>query len=363
VVQDAAKQGMIEILSGESKGQEFFFYKARQIKEEFSIPDTEAQEIAKSSIIKKISGIGQTSRDKFDDALKIIDEFSVPEAVVQDAAKQAMIHKIDYGNGIPHVLEIKEEFSVPEAVVQDAAKQGVIKILSDGRIDESLQIIDKFSIPEAEVEEVLSTHIKKSILEGKLNLILPYFDKFPDNVLNNLESEYHLLSYREDLDIESTEIYNQYRNLKQENDEIQLAGFIEKIKSIIGTMNETTELSEEVREATYYLSLVKKVYPESNYSQYKKNAEISDRNQDIEHLKFDSEGYEIKMSGIIGYERTEPVTPGALENYQHRVQQIQEISVNEQLFNEHILAMAQKAEIPEIIDNMLLYVMLYNIYL
>ena len=201
-----------------------------------------------------------------------------------------MIFRIKSGS--VDVFKIKEKYSLPDEVlqsseVQSAAKQGLIKSLSRGYADGALKIKEAFSLPDQEVREPFCDFIEKSIAANKLGLVLSNFDRFPSGVLKELEPKYFLISYRNDLMLESGEIYSQYRALKQAGDEIQIAGFIEKIKDAMDSLMSSQAQKQEITEMEQYQTLVEITYPNhaNNWTNFRSNESCADRSADIEQFK------------------------------------------------------------------------------
>ena len=156
-VQDAAKQGMIEWLS---KCYSRIIGEAKKIKEEFNVSEETTQQAAKQGMINLLSMGDRNGVDNIDITMKIKEEFNVPEEIVQQAAKQGMINLLSRGD-MNRTIEIKEEFNVPEEIVQQAAKQGMINLLSGGYVNYATEIKEEFNVP----EEAFWDAIKQGIIE------------------------------------------------------------------------------------------------------------------------------------------------------------------------------------------------------
>ncbi|MBU4370198.1 hypothetical protein KKG58_05650, partial [Patescibacteria group bacterium] len=134
------------------------------------------------------------------------------------------------------------------------------------------------------------------IKQEKLLPILTNLDVIPESALRLLESKYFLLTYKQNLALASEEIYNQYRKLKQEGDEIQLAGFIEKIKSQIESLISNKPQNPEISKQEHYQDLVQAVYPNhaDNWTNYENNESCPDHSGDLEKFEI-KDVYEIDL--------------------------------------------------------------------
>ncbi|XOU94562.1 MAG: hypothetical protein ACNFW9_00685 [Candidatus Kerfeldbacteria bacterium] len=278
-VQDEAKEAMIRRLSNSNIDE------AIEIKDKFPIPEVEAINIAKEVMIEYLS------EGYIDRAIEIKDKFSLPDEVIQSpevqaAAKEVMI-KILFEGNIDLAIKIKDKLSIPEVEVIKIAKAAMIKRLSNGYIDSAIKIKDKLSIPEVEAQKIFSTYIKQYLVEGRLNLVLSNLDRFPENSLKSLEAEYHLLGYRDDLNLQSEEIYIQYIRLKDNKDEIQVVGFVEQIRDSINSLISSGEQGPEITEMENYKALIKVTYPNhaNNWTDYDSNESCTDCSADLEQFK------------------------------------------------------------------------------
>ncbi|MBU4332136.1 hypothetical protein KKD20_03375, partial [Patescibacteria group bacterium] len=283
-IQEAAKSGMIKGLLTKT-----WFNDALRIKENF-LSDEIAGEVCKQVMIKDLG------RGNIDNAIKIKEKFNLPEEAVQDAAKQEMIRRLDDGM-IDYAVEIKEKFNLPEEIItspeiQDAAKQGMIVCFRYGNINDTLRIKEEFKLPDQE----LAQGIEEIIKQEKLLPILTNLDVIPESVLRLLENKYFLLTYKQNLALASEKIYNQYRKFKQEGDEVQLAGFIEKIRSQTESLISNEPQSSEISKQEYYQDLIRAVYPNHAESRtdYENNESCPDRSGDLEKFEI-KDVYEIDL--------------------------------------------------------------------
>ncbi len=73
-----------------------------------------------------------------------------------------------------------------------------------------------------------------------------------------------------------------------------------------------------------YKLFCREVYPERNYNSYKFLDEYKDRSEDLDPYKFDKNGYEMKLDGILGYKILEGQTSNEdlLKEYSTRIESI-----------------------------------------
>jgi len=126
--------------------------------------------------------------------------------------------------------------------------------------------------------------------------ILSNLSDIPPEVLNALEKDYSLQSYKNDLGIPSAEIYQKYIELKKNKDDMLLQGFIAENKRFVSSMI-GSEHFDESRKAPYYKDFVEMMYPNNStsWTTYEKNERCEDRTQDIANYKFPKQGYSIEL--------------------------------------------------------------------
>ena len=75
--------------------------------------------------------------------------------------------------------------------------------------------------------------------------------------------------------------------------------------------------------------LCRYVYPQRNYNTYKNINEYKDRSEDLELYKFDKDGYEMRLSGVVGYniKKGQEKNPEILSKYQGRLQKIERLAM------------------------------------
>lgn len=108
--------------------------------------------------------------------------------------------------------------------------------------------------------------------------------------------------------------------------------FLENVQKNISTVakNESVNFSHK---EDYYTYILKQVYPERNYNTYKNLSEYTDRTKDLDKYKFDRNGYELKLSGVLGYKMKEGATSDEkiIDEFSKRIDFIKDIATNEKL--------------------------------
>lgn len=80
--------------------------------------------------------------------------------------------------------------------------------------------------------------------------------------------------------------------------------FFEKIKNDIDTLAENIP-ADFSKNKEYYEYVVREVYPTRNYNTYKNIDQYEDRSSDLNKYIYDKNGYDIKISGVVGYKLKE----------------------------------------------------------
>ena len=89
-----------------------------------------------------------------------------------------------------------------------------------------------------------------------------------------------------------------------------------------------------------YKLLCKYVYPQRNFNTYKNIDEYKDRSKDLKNYKFDKDGYEMRLSGVVGYniKKGQERNPEILSKYQGRLQKIERLAMTKDNILEFINA-------------------------
>ena len=162
-----------------------------------------------------------------------------------------------------------------------------IKLIEVGEGDLVAESLDKFQGLDQEIAFRL---IESGYLQQVLN-------NLEDSFLDTQEDNFFLKAYKSELGLPSKDIYDKYLELKQAGDEIQLVGYIEKIKDQVDTLISSKEQDENITEQENYKELVELVYPNhvGAWTDFDSNEACPDRSSDLERFKI-KDVYEIDLS-------------------------------------------------------------------
>ena len=109
--------------------------------------------------------------------------------------------------------------------------------------------------------------------------------------------------------------------------------FNQKIKSDIVSLckNEPANFSKDEK---YYKSILETVYPRRNYDSYQFLKQYEDRSHDLDKYIFNKDGYELKLSGVLGYKvkDNEKTDPEIIKVFSEHISRIKSLAQNENLF-------------------------------
>ena len=344
-VQEAISKASSELLK-RGRVDSFILVCAELGQKEFAknlMKQPEQQRLLQDAIVVATEG-GRWQRSEFNDALLLLeDKEFVNSERFQEVAVLRLSHRMYQCNDAvsSNLLEQLNEFiakaNLSEEKVAKAAVNAVQLALDARNIETTVYIQKKWNVPIGDIQK----HLKKAVDDAfmsesygfavsifseksfkltiseladpiKLRLsdeieklsILRNIDIFPENVLQSIESEFFLLSYRKDLDIPSVKIYNEYLRLKKQNDDIQLRGYVEGIKSAMDALISSKPQDQSISQAEHYEELIELVYPNhsNNWTNFEKNESCADRSSDLDGLnikpvyKIDlSDGVEMKL--------------------------------------------------------------------
>jgi len=139
----------------------------------------------------------------------------------------------------------------------------------------------------------------------------------------------------------------QYRESKTWGNEEE---WIARMKSMSDNMSHARTVNASEKGTPEHRILVEHTYPKSNYSRYDENRKLGDRNDDLKGFTFNKDGYPMVMSGVMGYERTQPRQVGALEAYQRRIDGIKNMASNQDAVFDAINKMRERASLPSFVE-------------
>lgn len=213
--------------------------------------------------------------------------FRSPEARV--AARKGLMKQLVSGEQ-SEVIALRDAFSLQDDMTQaDARSAALISIEGDfqqGRIAPALSLARLVSLPDKDIVAAMS-----ELLQGaRFSRILPELSIIPEGVLRLLDRQYFLLQYRDELNIDSMPIYEEYVRFKKGGDHVKLRGFIHQIQERIdGLMSSKTE-PESMRNEPYYHDLIQHVYQNNagDWTTFESNESCPDRTVDLKNYKIEN---------------------------------------------------------------------------
>lgn len=135
---------------------------------------------------------------------------------------------------------------------------------------------------------------KKTTKKHELYEFWPALDK---KTREKYDEKYHFSTYFEDLGIKNEKIYQEYLSLKESNDEINLRGYIGKIKTEMEEVISSDQQPEDIIEKENYKILVQHVYPNNTTgrAQFDGIESCTDRSEDLKGFRI-KDKYEITLS-------------------------------------------------------------------
>lgn len=112
--------------------------------------------------------------------------------------------------------------------------------------------------------------------------------------------------------------------------------FIKKFNEYVENISKNKII--ECSDSEEYRMACEVVYPKRNYDTYQYIDEYKDRSEDLKKYKFNKNGYEIRISGVVGYRIKEGSKKDAqlLLKYKQRIKEIEELSKSERNIFEFI---------------------------
>lgn len=108
--------------------------------------------------------------------------------------------------------------------------------------------------------------------------------------------------------------------------------FFEKIHEDIRDIAKNEPVDPSI-EKDYYRYIVEEVYPKRNYDTYKNMDEYEDRSHDLDKYTFEKNGYEMKLSGVLGYRLKDGAVSNdqIIDEFSNRIDTIKSIATIESL--------------------------------
>lgn len=128
---------------------------------------------------------------------------------------------------------------------------------------------------------------------------------------------------------------NKFKNLNNFDESIleTRREFLEEFKKNTSIISKNQPIF--IEDKATYKNICQSVYPKRNYNTYQYIDEYKDRNEDLDSYTFNKEGYQMRLSGVVGYKIKDSYSKNEelLSNYQNRIKNIKNLAIN----NENIV--------------------------
>lgn len=244
------------------------------------------------------------SNGEIDSAVELIEffekrninfELTKPEIFLrcQEGLEKRLIERhFDYVEKIINFATKKEiKFNLT-----DACQKSLEYFLSKEWIFDEYKEIIKFA-EKKNISLDIAKAIDRIIINGNIKPIIACLGKIPNDILELLEKKHFLLSYQKDLNLPAVNIYQKYVELKRQGDEMQTAGYIEKIKQQRDNLISSDKQSPEMTKMENYQELMKAIYPNhaKNWTNFENNESCPDRSDDLKSFKI-RDKYELDLA-------------------------------------------------------------------
>ncbi len=180
------------------------------------------------------------------------------------------------------------------------------------------------------------------------SIYLKLIDEAKNVTENNSIREYYFNNFFNETDLKRKEIIDLIKEaqLINENDEFVIyyvdrfkkyetadesvletkKDFIKNYKNGIDNLSKNKSLTETDKEM--YKVICQEVYPKRNYNTYNNIDLYTDRSEDLASYSFNKEGYDIRLSGVVGYKIKDGIekNPDLLQKYQNRIREIERLA-------------------------------------
>lgn len=180
--------------------------------------------------------------------------------------------------------------------------------------------------------------IKKMMKETKKVSKVPtvqnlYFNKFFNNETNEEEKNYvtSLIQEVEKFTDDKDFILDYIKKFEDQHSATQARDYLERLfegKHLVVENKPVSGFSQEE-----YKDICKSVYPQRKYNTYKFIDQYENRTKDLDKYTFDRNGYEIKLSGVLGYKIKDGLISDTkiIAEFTERINAIKKLSVIENL--------------------------------
>ncbi len=171
-----------------------------------------------------------------------------------------------------------------------------------------------------------------------------YFNYFKKEV-NAIKREFGKKLFTEARHISENDdfIVYYFKKFIDSDDSVERKLFLENYNMVVDTICKSVSLPEMDKEL--YTTTLKEVYPKRNYDTYQYIHEYKDRTEDLASYTFEQKGYDMRLSGVLGYRIKEGTEADStiLSQYQARIQGVEDMAKSDEKILQYI-----KENIPEV---------------
>lgn len=326
------------------------------------LPEEELREVVLERVRKDLMNNLHTSDVKFAEACRKtfgLDETRVRELYIDKLQKfleKGLLHEaIPFKNA----RGLEKEFSSPR--MRNAALTGMYTNLEDGYPEPAIALRDEMHLEEEWQSEeagkrsltgicalimrrdpVKAMEMRREMntpdraLAGELRKrmsdedcvpkILEAIPELPDRVLQDLDSDFFLRRYVNDLGLPCTAIYREYVRLQTEHNPVALSGFVTQIHTQMESLLTGKAQDAAITGQPYYRDLIESVFPNNagNWTSFEKNETCADRSDDLRHLTIREQyAFTVAPGTDMRLKSGREADSGAIETMQQPIERVQ----------------------------------------
>ncbi|MBM3183731.1 MAG: hypothetical protein FJZ64_00290 [Chlamydiae bacterium] len=255
------------------------------LKERHRIPDAEFIEPLRRGLMRLVersdlAGIKQlrdACEDKYD-----IDQF-LQEPEYRAAATEQM--QSDLRFGLFDTADKKRDFFALDAefaseATRNAALEGAVHLYGKGQIGAMLDFAKSMKIRESDLSRKIHTELDSGILS--ISPLVENIHSMPDNLLMQLDAKYYLNTYRKDIGINSTKIYEEFVRVRKDKGVTSARGFAAEVRGRRDAMISSKKQDSSMLDEPFYQEIVTATFPPhiDNYS-FESSESCKDRSKDL----------------------------------------------------------------------------------
>jgi hypothetical protein len=169
-------------------------------------------------------------------------------------------------------------------------------------------------------------NIKKEIIQKIL------ISESPDILYSNIINLYEEVQSHNEVTMDKNIILAYISKFEDGGTEKDKNAFFEKISEDVKTVAQNKPV-DFFGNKDYYTYILKEVYLTRNYNTYENIDKYEDRTKDLDKYVFDRNGYELKLSGVLGYKIREGVETNQvlIDEFLTRIKSIKSIATTKTL--------------------------------